>query len=59
MATPGQQPHALALTLDDQSIALVLYLGTFVPNGRHLAAAAWLHLVTETIADIEGGALNA
>jgi hypothetical protein len=33
--------------------------GTFVPNGRHLAAAAWLHLVAETIADIEGGALNA
>jgi hypothetical protein len=33
MATAGQQPHALALTLDDQSIAVVLYLAKPIRPG--------------------------
>ena len=41
MAVAGEQPHARTVTLDDQAIAVVLYLVKPIRPGWNFGSACW------------------
>jgi len=41
MAIAGEQPHALAFTLDNQAIAIMLYFVKPIRPGGDFGAACW------------------